>query len=209
MANIWEQVADLNMSHMSDTDLLKVAKAAQAAVNRRIRSLESAGLASKATTGGLKFTSVRTIKTRAQARRAVNRARAMGANPISTPGAIRKVVRDAQKKLNDPDAKIKIAVDAEGNPMAVKKGTRFERPLRETSLSEAENIRRFWHWIEDGAGQDRFVSDEAYGILLEALEMGVNAVSLAKRRERQKLQQKEAEDEIINETLYPESSAMI
>lgn len=209
MADIWERVANLNMSHMGDDELIQIAKAAQKAVNQRITRLEKAGLATKATTGGLKVTSLRNISTRSQARRAINRARSMGANPISTPGAVRDLIKQTQKSLNDPKAKIKVGVDAAGNPIAAKAGTKWARPLRQTNLSEAENIRRFWHWIEDGAGQDRFVSDEAYGILQEALEMGVNAISLAKRREREKQMQREAEDKLVMEGLYPENSQII
>lgn len=205
MANIWEQVADLNMSHMSDTDLLKVAKAAQAAVNRRIRSLESAGLASKATTGGLKFTSVRSIKTRAQAKRAVNRARAMNENPLSTPGSVRKLVRSAEKELGVKSSQVVVGVDAAGKPMTTTRGVPFKRPLKQTTLSEAENIRRFWHWIEEGAGQNKFYVSDANVILHEALAKGVNAVSLARRKLEEKEREKEQEEKVIMEKLYPNS----
>lgn len=209
MADIWERVASLNMSHIGDDELIQIAKAAQKAVNQRITRLEKAGLATKATTGGLKVTPLRNITTRAQARRAVNRARAMGENPISTPGAVRNLIKQTQKSLNEPKAKIKVAVDASGKPMAEVVGEDWKRPLKQTTLSEAENIRRFWHWIEEGAGKDKFYISDANVILHEALAKGVNAVSYAKRKLEAEKRQREAEDKIIMEGLFPENSRLV
>lgn len=209
MANVFQEVKSVNIQFIDDAELIALAQKAQRAVNQRIRRLESAGLKSRVTTSGVQVTSVAQIKTRAQAKRAINRARTIAENPLSTPGAVRKVMRQASKDLGVPQTQIKMAVDKEGKPITARRGEPYKRPLKRTKLSEEENIRRFWHFIEGEAGRKAaFVSDTnmVQNSLEEALENGVNAVSQLKRNKElddlQKAQAKKAKEV----ALFPNNS---
>lgn len=212
MANIFQEVKSINIGMIGDSELIDLAQKAQKAVNQRIRRLEQAGLKSRVTTSGVQVKSVAAIKTRAQARRAINRARTIAENPLSTPGAVRKVMKQAEQKLGAPKSQIKLAVDAEGNPIEALKGKDFDRPLKETTLSEEENIRRFWHYIEDGAGKKAgFVSDNdiVQRSLNEALENGTNAVSQLKRNQEMEARAKAMEQKAMKVKLYPDDTGTI
>lgn len=209
MANVFQEVKSINIQYVDDAELIALAQKAQRAVNQRIRRLESAGLKSRVTTSGVQVKSVAQIKTRAQAKRAINRARTIAENPLSTPGAVRKVMRQASKDLGVPQSQIKMAVDKEGKPITAKRGDPYERPLKETTLSEEENIRRFWHFIESDAGKKAgFVSDTnlVQNSLNEALENGVNAVSQLKRNKRLEDEQKAQAKKAKEVALFPNNS---
>lgn len=154
-------------------DMIKFAKRAAKLVNNRLYKLEKAGLSSKATTGGIKHIPLSGIKTRASAMRAIAKAKTVINNPLSTPGVVRKMFREAEREYGKGGRMKFIAeevpvLDSEGNPTGVTKlvpkavpwGTnRDERPWMDVTRA----IRRFWAWYDE-IGSNFLTSEEAYEI---------------------------------------------
>lgn len=150
-------------------DLTAFGKKAAQFVNRRLNALSKEGLLSNATTGGVKKIDVRKIKTKAQAVRAVSKARQLISNPLSNPGQVKKLIRQSQKEYGVSGARMKwIAVeekvyDSQGNwtgatklvPKAVPWGT--ERGATPWYNAEKQ-IKSFWNWYHDQ--MEQWVSSE-------------------------------------------------
>lgn len=160
------------MDYKDLTSLTAFGKRAAQFVNRRLNALQKEGLSSGATTGGVKKINVRQITNKAAAVRAVSKARQLLSNPLSTPGQVKKLMRQAQKEYGRPEGtRMKIIVqevpvmDENGNftgvyklePRAVPWGTNKGA----TSWSAAEKqIKSFWNWYHDEMEQ-WLASDEA------------------------------------------------
>lgn len=160
-------------------DVVKFAKRAAKLANNRLYKLEQAGLTSKATTGGIKHIDLVKITDKYSAARAISKARSLLANPLSTPGLIHKLYREAEAEYGKAGRLKIIAVeehikktDAQGNeidriklvPKAVPYGTNTDS-LRWTDVSKA--LKDFWTWYEK-IGQNFLASDAAYNIWVDS-----------------------------------------
>ena len=166
-------IRSFDLNDYSDFDkLLKFGKRAAQFVNRRLNALEKANLRTTATTGGIRNLNVRQIKTKRSAVRAINKARQMVANPLSTPGSVKRLYREAAKEFGSPQGtRMKIIAveekvyDENGRwtgtmklvPKAVPYGTNKDSMSWKGAVSQ---IKSFWNWYHDQMEQ-WLASDEA------------------------------------------------
>lgn len=149
---------DLTDQKTYDNDLTAFGKQAARFVNRRLGALEKAGISSAATTGGVKRIKISRIKSKASAVRAISKARSLLANPLSTPGKVNKLMREAQKEYGQRGRMKIIAVEApvvdeKGRWVGVKlvpKAVPWGSEKGATPWYRAEQqIKSFWNWYHD------------------------------------------------------------
>lgn len=153
------------------SELRAFGKQAAQFVNRRLNALQKEGLLSNATSGGVKKIDVRRIRNKAQAVRAVSKARQLLANPLSTPGQVKRLLRQARDQYGSSGQRMKFITveekvyDEFGNwtgatklvPKAVPWGTeKGATPWYKAS----QQIKSFWNWYHDEMEQ-WLSSDEA------------------------------------------------
>ena len=171
-SDIKSQVYSFDVDNFKNlNDMLSFGKQTAQFVNRRLNALQKEGLLSNATSGGVKKIDVRKIKTKAQAVRAVSKARQLLSNPLSTPGEVKKLFRKARDEYGSSGQRMKIiavetkVLDENGNwtgvmklvPKAVPWGTNKDA----TAWYKAEQqIKSFWNWYHDEMEQ-WVASDEA------------------------------------------------
>lgn len=171
-SNLKTQVYSFDLDNFKNlNDLLSFGKQTAQFVNRRLNALQKEGLLSNATSGGVKKIDVRRIKNKAQAVRAVSKARQLLSNPLSTPGQVKKLMRQAREDYGSSGQRMKwIAVEEKvyddfGNwtgatklvPKAVPWGTeKGATPWYKAS----QQIKSFWNWYHDEMEQ-WLSSDEA------------------------------------------------
>lgn len=156
-------------------DVITYVKRAAKLANNRLYKLEKAGLSNKATTGGIKHIDLRNITDETSAARALSKARSLLVNPLSTPGQVHALYREAEAEYGHAGRMKFIAVeekvkriDRDGNeieriklvPKAVPYGTNKDA-LAWTDVSKA--LKDFWTWYEK-IGQNFLSSEEAYNI---------------------------------------------
>ena len=171
--NIRKQVYNFDVENYKDmNELRQFGKQAAQFVNRRLNSLEKAGVLSRATSGGVKKIDVRNIKNKAQAVRAISKARQLLSNPLSTPGEVHKMLRKSQREYGTEEGqRMKwIAVEEKVyDELGNWKGTMKLTPKAVPWGSEqgakswydaSRQIKSFWKWYEKEMEQ-WLSSDEA------------------------------------------------
>ena len=161
------------------SDVVRFAKRAAKLANNRLYKLEAAGLTSKATTSGIKHIDLTKIKDEYTAARALSKVRSLLANPLSTPGQVHRLYKEAEREYGASGRMKIIAVeerikskDAQGNeieriklvPKAVPYGTNKDA-MRWTDVSKA--LKDFWTWYET-LGQNYLSSDAAYNLWVDS-----------------------------------------
>lgn len=174
-------------------DVVKFAKRAAKLANNRLYKLEQAGLTSKATTGGIKHIDLVKITDKYSAARAISKARSLLANPLSTPGLVHKLYREAEAEYGKAGRLKIIAVeehikktDAQGNeidriklvPKAVPYGTNTDS-LRWTDVSKA--LKNFWTWYEKIGQNYLTISDKVYDIWVDSNYSDKEAIKMAEK----------------------------
>ena len=138
------------------TDLTTFGKQVGRFVNRRLGALKKAGLSSAATTGGVKRIDISRIKSKASAVRAIGKARSLLANPLSTPGKVKKLMKEARKEYGTQGRMKIIAVEVKvfdkdgrwtGRMKLVPKAVPWGYDRDATPWYQAERqIKSFWNW---------------------------------------------------------------
>lgn len=198
-------------------DVVKFVKRAAKLANNRLYKLERAGLTSKATTGGIKHIDLVDITDKYSAARAISKARSLLANPLSTPGSVHKLYREAEQEYGMSGRMKFIAVeekvkgkDAWGNevervklvPKAVPYDTN-ESALSWEDVSDA--LKSFWTWYEKIGQNYLAVSDKVYDIWVESNYDDKEAIKMAEK-EIEKQGDKAAQDYAdARSTLFGES----
>lgn len=172
-SNISKQVYNFDVENYKDMNQLRqLGKQAAQFVNRRLKNLEKAGVLSRATSGGVKRIDVRNIKSKAQAVRAISKARQLLSNPLSTPGQVHKMLRESQRKYGTEEGqRVKwIAVEEKvydefGNWTGTMKLTPKAVPWgseqgAKSWYDASRQIKSFWNWYHDEMEQ-WLSSDEA------------------------------------------------
>lgn len=184
--NIRKQVYNFDVENYKDmNELRQFGKQAAQFVNRRLNSLEKAGVLSRATSGGVKRIDVRNIKSKAQAVRAISKARQLLSNPLSTPGQVHKLMRESQRDYGTEDGqRMKwIAVEEKvydefGNWKGTMKLTPKAVPWgseqgAKSWYDASRQIKSFWNWYEKE--MEQWLSSEEAQEMWE--ESGYNAKS--------------------------------
>lgn len=144
--------------------------------NRRLSALEKAGLSNRATTGGVKHIDVRDVTDKASALQAISKARSLIANPLSTPGTVRKMIKESQEEYGMSGARMKwVAVwepvydkktgEPTGTMKLVPKAVPWGTEREAMSWADAsKKIKSFWTWYHDEMEQ-WVSSDEAQSMV--------------------------------------------
>ena len=162
-------VRNFDADRLTKAESIAEAKKAAIFVNRRLTALENAGLRSAATTGGMRKIDISKIDSKRKAVRAINKARQLLTNPISSPTEVRKMIKQAQKEYGVSSSRIKWVAQEEDIiengiikgkrlvPKAVPVGVETE----ELSWAEASRaMSEYWTWYKT-VGQDFLDSEEA------------------------------------------------
>lgn len=159
----------------SISDIISFAKKGAKLANNRLYKLEYADMTNNATTGGVRHIDLKEITDKESASRAISKARSLLVNPLSTPGQVNALYKEAKAKYGSEGRMKFIAVeekvitkDRAGNevqrvklvPKAVPEDTNNESLLWE-DVSQA--LKDYWTWYEK-MGQNFLDSDEAYNI---------------------------------------------
>lgn len=165
---------------VSEEELIREAKRQQEWVNRRIAALEKAGVPKNVSVGNTKRQSPAGIKTRAQAERAIARAKKIAANPLSDVRNYRALIKEAEREYGK-GRRWKVVADPTNprRPKAVPVGTLgYNGESTKNFVDFGELISDFWKWYEQ-IGQLFFDSNEAFRLLNEALETGNDPIEYA------------------------------
>lgn len=173
----------------STKELVALGKKAVKFTNDRLRKLEKAGLKSELTTSGVRHKSAKSVTDRRSAIRAIQGARSMAYNPISTPGGYKKAMKEAKKTY--PGKKLTLQTRASLQPFFAPKGT-----AAEYTKSVIANATAYWKYVHE----NEIDSDEAMKNWDEAISNGEDPLERLKR--------KQAEDEEYYKKLEEEYNAL-
>lgn len=161
-------------------DVVKFAKRAAKLANNRLYKLEAAGLTSKATTSGLQHINLVDITDENTAARAISKARSLLVNPLSTPGQVHKLYKEAEQEYGVSGRMKFIAVeekvkgkDAWGNEVEriklVPKAVPYDTNKDSLSWEDVSDaLKTFWTWYEKIGQNYLAVSDKVYDIWVES-----------------------------------------
>lgn len=187
--NLATELRWYDFSAHTNEENIKFAKRAAKLANNRLYKLEKAGMTSTATTGGIKHIPRADINNKAAAARAIGKAKSLLANPISTPGAVNKLFKEAQEEYGKGGRMKFIAeevplYDERGEvkgyklvPKAVPWGTNKDSV---SWTDQSKMLKRFWTWVEK-VGSSFFSSNDAYDIWEESGYNDKAAIKMAER----------------------------
>lgn len=163
--------------------LIADAKKFQKWVNSRIDSLAAAGVPKNVSVGRMKKIPVKEIKTEAQAKRAIARAKKLANNPLSSVKNYKSLIREAEKTFGTKGAHggWKIITDPNDptKPIAVPRGS--STAGHHTNYLDARRlVVEFWEWYEK-LGQLYLDSHQVKECLTIAARTGADPIIIAEQ----------------------------
>lgn len=163
--------------------LIADAKKFQKWVNSRIDSLAAAGVPKNVSVGRMKKIPVKEIKTEAQAKRAIARAKKLANNPLSSVKNYKSLIREAEKTFGSKGAhggwKIITDPNDPSKPIAVPRGS--STAGQHTNYLDARRlVVEFWEWYEK-LGQLYLDSHQVKECLTIAARTGADPIVIAEQ----------------------------